>query len=190
MADYYSSTVIQQTIPNVDMSPLERLLLTQIFESEPDGEGTYFFSSEGSCDVIWLDRQELEAALSESEEYESSVFAFVKDRLAETPNAESEVELDFSMKSWEPMFQDIIRRSSTLTQITAMTAFSCSKMRPDGFGGMVILITENLILGKSTDDVLCELMDQAEAATMATATKISDLSSPQHESPAAGQHCG
>jgi hypothetical protein len=185
MADYYSSTVVQQTIPNADMSPLERLLLMHIFESEPDGDGVYFFASESTCDVISVDRAELEAALSASAEYKSSVFSFVKDRLAETPDAESEVDMDFSLISWEPMFQDIVRRSSTLTQVTAMTAFTCSKMRPDGFGGMAILITADVILGKSTDDVLCELMDEAEKATIAKKPVNSASGEPPVEPPAA-----
>ena len=42
MADYHSPTVVQPTIPNADMTPLERLLLTRIFEAEPDGDGLYF----------------------------------------------------------------------------------------------------------------------------------------------------
>ena len=39
MADYFEQTVVQQTIPNADMTPLERLLLSRIFECEPDGDG-------------------------------------------------------------------------------------------------------------------------------------------------------
>jgi hypothetical protein len=162
MADYYASTVIQPTIPNADMSPLERLLLTQIFESESDGEGTYFFASEATNDMIWVDKDELEAALLGSEGYQSTVASFVKDRLYETQNDEAHVEFDFSETSWEPIFQDIVRRSSTLTHVAALTAFTCSKMRPDGFGGMAVLITANVTLGRSTDDILCELKDQAE----------------------------
>lgn len=118
MADYYSSTVVQQTIPNADMSPLECLLLTHIFESEPDGDDIYFFASEATCDVISVNRAELEAALSASEQYKSSVISFVKDRLTETADTETEVEMDFSLISWEPMFQDIVRRSPTLNEVT------------------------------------------------------------------------
>jgi hypothetical protein len=43
-----------------------------------------------------------------------------------------------------------------------MRAITCSKMAPDGFGGMVVLITADAVLGKSTEDMLCDLMDQAE----------------------------
>ena len=54
MADYYSPTVIQQTIAEADMTPLERLLLSHIFESERDGEGWYFFSESGPADMIMV----------------------------------------------------------------------------------------------------------------------------------------
>ena len=33
MADYLTPTVVQQTIPLADMTPLERLILTNVFES-------------------------------------------------------------------------------------------------------------------------------------------------------------
>ena len=33
MADYFEQTFVQQSIPETDMTPLERLLLTRIFES-------------------------------------------------------------------------------------------------------------------------------------------------------------
>ena len=36
MADYFEQTVVQQTIPDADMTALERLLLSHIFQSEPE----------------------------------------------------------------------------------------------------------------------------------------------------------
>jgi hypothetical protein len=39
MADYYSPTIIDPTIPDTDMTPLERLLLSHIFDAERDREG-------------------------------------------------------------------------------------------------------------------------------------------------------
>ena len=44
MADYHSPTVVQPAILNTDMTALERLLLANIFESAPDGDGLYFFA--------------------------------------------------------------------------------------------------------------------------------------------------
>ena len=45
MANYHTPTVIQPTIPDVDMTPLERLLLSHIFSAEPDGDGLYFYKN-------------------------------------------------------------------------------------------------------------------------------------------------
>jgi hypothetical protein len=64
MADYFSPTVVQPTIPNSDMTALERLLLTHIFESEPDGDGLYFFAETSPNDQIELPIAELRAALA------------------------------------------------------------------------------------------------------------------------------
>jgi len=169
MADYYSPTVVQQTIPNIDITPLERLVLTHMFESEPDGDGLYFFASESTSDVIWVDRAELEAALAASEAFESGANAFVTTRLAQVSPCESEIELDYSVISWEPIFQDVVRRSATLEYVSVIMSFTCTKMRPEGFGGMAILITADTIAGKSTEDILCELMDQAENGSLLAA---------------------
>ncbi len=169
MADYYSPTVVQQTIPNIDMTPLERLLLTHMFESEPDGDGLYFFASESPSDMICVNRGELETALSASKTFESGANEFVAERLAQVPPGEPEIELDYSVVSWEPMFQDIVRRSTRLQYISVIMSFTCTKMRPEGFGGMAILITADTIAGKSTEDIICELMDQAENGALLAA---------------------
>ena len=59
------------------------------------------------------------------------------------------------------MFQDIIRRSATLKYVTAVSAFTCSKMRPDGFGGMAVLITASDVMGKSTNDIVEDFLNEA-----------------------------
>jgi hypothetical protein len=62
-----------------------------------------------------------------------------------------------------------VRRSSTLRYVTVVTSFTCSKMRPDGFDGMAVLITADAVTGKSTEDILCDLLDEAEHGPLATA---------------------
>ncbi len=64
MADYFSPTVVQPTIPNSDMTALERLLLTHIFESEPDGDGLYFFAETSPNNQIELPTETVRAALA------------------------------------------------------------------------------------------------------------------------------
>jgi len=154
MADYYSPTVIEPTIPNADMTPLERLLLSNIFEAEQDGEGWYFFAEEGPTDMISVSRAELEAALAASRTIDSSANAYIAEHLAQIPAAKSEVDLDLGGTSWEFLFQDIVRRSTTLRYVIVIMSFTCSKMRPDGFGGAATLITADNVKGKSTYDII------------------------------------
>jgi hypothetical protein len=130
MADYFSPTVIQPTIPVADITPLERLLLSHIFNAEPDGDGLYFYADERPADMIWLDRAPLENALAQSQAARDSAAAsFVTGQLARVPADNVEIELDFSDASWEAIFQDIVRRSATLRYVTAVSAFTCSRVR-------------------------------------------------------------
>jgi hypothetical protein len=155
MADYFTPTVIQPAIPAGDITPLERLLLSHIFYAEPDGDGLYFCADEGPADMIWLDRSPLEAALAQSTAAaESTATSVVAGQLAQVPADNVEIQLDFSDRSWESIFQDIVRRSKTLRYVTVISAFTCSKMRPDGFGGMAVLITPTAVMGKSTSDII------------------------------------
>jgi hypothetical protein len=162
MADYFSPTVIQQPIPVADMTPLEILVLSLIFDAEPDGEALYFHTAFGPSDAIALSIDELRAAFEPSAAIASTATTYVAERLAAVAADDTEIEIDFSCTSWEFIFQDVVRRSSTLRYVTALTSFTCSKMRPDGFGGMAVLITEDAILGKSTNDILEDFLAERE----------------------------
>jgi hypothetical protein len=158
MADYYTPTVIQQSIPDTDMTPLERLLLSHIFEAERDGDGWYFFSEQGPSDMLYVERTALEAALAASQRAgDSSANGIVKERLPDTQAIgplPSHLDLDLSATSWEFIIQDIVKRSPTLTYVSAVSSFTCSRMRPDGFGVAAVLISADEIMGKSTSDLL------------------------------------
>lgn len=164
MADYYTPTVIQQTIPEADMTGLERLLLSHIFDAERDGEGWYFFSEQGAADMILVERAALETALADSRvPAENVANTLVKNHLLKLQGAGPDtrlVDLDLSMTSWKSILQDIVRRSSTLGYVSAVSSFTCSRMRPDGFGGAVVVISADAILGKSTTDLLEEFIEQ------------------------------
>ena len=162
MADYYMPTVIQQTIPAADMTPLERLLLTRILHAEPDGDGLYFYADEGPSDLAVIERGELEEALAASREAgDSRAASFVAEQLAQLGEDETEIELDLSGTSWEFFIQDIVRRSPRLRYVSVVSSFTCSRMRPDGFGGMAVLITAERILAKSPDDLIAEFLKEA-----------------------------
>lgn len=163
MASYESPTIIQPTIPLTDMTPLEQLLLGEIFTAEPDGEGLYFFAESTTNDMPECDVEDLRDALAASVDATSEANAFVRGALGAARADDQTLTLDMSIISWECLFQDIVRRSSSLTYITAISAFTCSKMRVDGFGGLAVLITEKQIQGKSLDDVLNDFIDHARA---------------------------
>jgi hypothetical protein len=162
MADYYFPTVVEPDIPLADMTPLEQLLLTQIFDSETINDALYFYEEQSTQDQLWLDVGEVREALAGSEGIGSKASEIVAAALAEIePDAEG-LELDLSMASWEFLFQDIIARSTTIEYVVVTTSFTCSKMRPDGFGGMVTLITADDMLSSSTSDMLAQLLDHAD----------------------------
>jgi hypothetical protein len=144
----FPPTVIQPAIPAGDITPLERLLLSHIFVAEPDGDSLYFYADERPADMIWVDRAPIEAALAQSKTaVDSTAVGVVTEQLARVPADNVEIELDLSGSScWESIFQDIVRRSVTLRYVTAVSAFTCSRMRPDGFGGMAVLITPSAVI--------------------------------------------
>jgi hypothetical protein len=77
-----STTIIQPAIPDADMTPLERLLLTQTFSASADGDGVYFYSEEGPVDFFALSRVEIDAALAASNGTAGTVATFVAERLS------------------------------------------------------------------------------------------------------------
>jgi len=164
MADYFTPTVIQQTIPEADMTPLERLLLSHVFEAERDGDGWYFFAESQPADTFIVARAALEAALAASQlDVDNTANSFVTKLLASLKGEElqeAHLDLDLSETSWEFIVQDIVRRSTTLRYVSAVSSFTCSRMRVDGFGGAVVVISADAILGKSTNDLLEEFIEQ------------------------------
>lgn len=163
MADYFTQMVVHQTVPEADVTPLERLLLSQIFETATDGQGIYFFSEQCPSDMLWISRADLETALAASQSVESGAIAFVKEILTQAPADADEIEFDMSASGWDFLFQDIVRRSPALDFISIEAAFTCAKMRSDGFGGMAMLITADEVFAKSTGELLQDFENQATA---------------------------
>ncbi|OYV48243.1 MAG: hypothetical protein B7Z77_10870 [Acidocella sp. 20-58-15] len=158
MADYFSPTVIPEIIPNADMTELELLLLSQMFDAESDGDGTYFHSWQGPSDLILVNRAELIVALDAASNSDSQVRNYVEQKLKNGAADDTSVELDMSGLSWEVILQDIVRRSAKFRYITVTTAFTCSKMRADGFGGMALFITADAIKACSTTEFLSDCL--------------------------------
>jgi hypothetical protein len=154
MADYFTSTVVQPDIPLADMTPLERLVLGAIFDIEESGGVVYFFARDGINDCPSLPIAALRDAWVQADGTPSRLHDLVTEQLAETAADAEALELDLSVEGYECILQDIVRRSETLTHVSVVAAFTCSKMRADGFGGMATLITAKEIIGESTHGLL------------------------------------
>lgn len=161
MADYFSPTVVQPSLPIADMTPLERLLLSAIFDAEPDGKDLYLYTEFGPSDIVGLPIDHLRAVFEASAAVPSRIASSIAEQLARMPEDETEIEIDLTDPSWEIILQDIVRRSARLRYVTVISSFTCSKMRPDGFRGAAVLITADRIFRKSTGDLLDEFLAEA-----------------------------
>ena len=167
MTNYATPTVVPQTISNDDMTPLERLLLTNIFDADDINGEHYFYAEESPQTLLTLDKGELDAAIAASQEHPSSALPAIREQLSHCEPDQSIIYLDLSGFSWEAILQDVVRRSKTLEYISVISSFTCSKMEPTAFGGMAVVITGTAIRGKSTEDILEELLEEEEAGPFA-----------------------
>lgn len=171
MADYYTPTVVDPPIPLVAILPIERLFLAQVFTEEEGGTTAYYFSEEGASDFASLDSAKVRAALENASSDSGSLVRTLREALAQIDRTgqaaagtkAGEVELDLCGDLWPEVLQDIVRRSPELDHLTVTMAFTCSKMRPDGFGGLAMLITAETIRSESTNTVFERFYAEAQA---------------------------
>lgn len=149
MTDYFSQTVIRPDIPRTAMTALEWRVLRDMFEHEEVGEDIYFFAGHGPNDLVYIEFAEARRLLEESNGIASSVADLVREELGTCDADATELQLDMSVIGFEGIFQDIVGRSA-LDYIEVEAAWTCSKMRPDGFGGAATLITADDIESVST----------------------------------------
>lgn len=163
MADYYTPTVVEPFIPLSALLPIERLFLARVFDEEIADETAYYYSEDGANDLIFLDARDVRAALGAASPETSRL---AQKLLEEQPDAipgEDDIELDMCGDLWADVLQDIVRRSPDLDHLTVTMAFTCSKMRPDGFGGLAMLITAETIRSESTNTLFGRFYKEAQA---------------------------
>ena len=158
MADYHSPTVVQPDIPVAAMTPLERRLLCELFEHEGNDQAVYFFASDNVADTAWIATAELVELLGRDNGMVSRIADAVRAEIAKGDLGEDEFELDFSMIGYDLIFQDIVRRSPDLDHVQIIAAWTCTKMRPDGFGGMATVITADEVQSMSTASYIEEVL--------------------------------
>ncbi|MEP6868913.1 MAG: hypothetical protein ABJA20_10390 [Novosphingobium sp.] len=164
MADYYTPTVVDPVIPLAAILPIERLFLAQVFAEDVDGETAYYFSEDGPSDLIFLEAEAVRAALDAGSAEDSSLARILCDQYGDAILGEDEIELDECCDLWAEVLQDIVRRSADLDHLTVTKAYTCSKMRPGGFGGLAMLITAATIRSESTNTLFDRFYAEAMAA--------------------------
>lgn len=156
MADYYTYAVVHQIIPERMMSPLERLLLTAVFDFDLGDKGVYFYADNGPHSYVTLRRRDVGEALAATR-VRSRLRPFIADRLGKANPERDFFDTDLSAFPGGDMpvviLQDIVRRSKgELPYVSIAYAYTCCKMRADGFGGMGVIITPSRVLYQSTYD--------------------------------------
>jgi hypothetical protein len=168
MADYHSPTIVSPPLPLADISPLEHLVLGQLFDAELADRGLiYFHSWSGPREFLSVEAGELREAHAASTGIAgvaNDLATVLLDRQAEAADAgqDDDIEIDLSIagSGWERMLQDVLRRSSEIDEIVVTTSFTCTKMRPDGFGGLITRITAKAIESCSTVEMLERMREQ------------------------------
>ena len=163
MGDYYTPTVVEPSILIDAMLPIERLFLAQVFSVEINGEAAYYFSEDGACDLISLPAEEVRAALDAATPETSRLAQKLIDEQLDAILGDDDIDLDMCGDLWPDVLQDIVRRSADLDHLTVSMAFTCSKMRPDGFGGIAMMITDAAIRSESTHTLFDRFYAEASA---------------------------
>jgi len=163
MADYYTPTVVDPVIPVTAILPVEAMFLGQVFSEDVENGIAYYYSEDGANGLVFLDPQEVREALEATDHASSRLVTKLLDEQPDAILGEDDIELDMTGDLWPDVLQDIVRRAPDLQELTVTMAFTCSKMRPDGFGGLAMLITAETIRSESTHTLFDRFYMEAAA---------------------------
>ncbi|MGB3846816.1 MAG: hypothetical protein WA940_13170 [Sphingopyxis sp.] len=169
MADYHSPTIVRPDIPRAAMTLLEHRLLIGMFSHEGGEDEVYYFAEDYVNDLLHLDLAEVHQLLEVDPFPDSYAVTAIRDHLRKLDPAEGELALDMSVIGYEGIFQDIVKRCDALDDVEVVAAWTCTKMRPDGFGGMATLITADAIETMSTASFLDEVRNRLRPEELANA---------------------
>jgi hypothetical protein len=161
-------------LPIVDISPLEKLILSKVLDCAEIDEGLELYTDTGPMNPIVVSRRELMEAMDTPDQANESLLKrFVRERVLsilpmESPDPESVVFIDLSEFPWQFVVQDIITRSPTARELVIIQWISDPSQRPDTFGASVSLITENGIFHATSEDLLADFRKRDQALASGT----------------------
>lgn len=100
MVEFHDPTVVQQPIPFADLTPLEHLVLTHIFDVEETGAGLLLHAALGPRETIAVSIEEVRTALAASASVPGRLVPFLSQRLPDNGVTDGVVAFDLSGLSW------------------------------------------------------------------------------------------
>lgn len=162
MADYSSPTVVRPSLPAEAITMLELMVLTEIYDFERDGATVYFFAQDSVPTQVQLDTGLVRDLVDKAPEGRSSIVAVLRKKLEGLQSAEDKFDFEVTDMEDAAIFQDILHRAPQIDHISITSGWTCSRMRPDGFGGSVTVVTREQIQSCSTQQMEERLLDLAE----------------------------
>ena len=166
MNDLETTVVITPAIPLCDMTPLECLVLSHVFDAGPTDEGLLLYSDRGAASRLRFRADELVDAYAASRHVAHSDINRIAARCwtlwCEEEEPGETIEMDLTETSFEFMLRNIVARSSVLSEIRVLEWYRHPSQNPDSFGVKIMLVSAVAIVGRSSDDLLEELRTEAE----------------------------
>ena len=150
MAEYHSPCVVTPNIPLSCLNAVEKFILTTVLQHErvEVEQALYLFSEEGIDEEIKVSRAKCEAALSQTEPGTNHLAMHFAAEISAPSQREDPEPLVCFINALDPLhvLQGIVRRySERLPYVVVQQALTCTRMRPDGFGGAATFIAPDRI---------------------------------------------
>lgn len=145
MSDYTTPTVVIPLIPEACMTPVERFILTSVFEHARilEKQALYLFAETGIDEEVFVSRAACESAFDAVENGTDRLAMLLAHDLRRPSQRHDPKPLVSFINDLDPsrVLQGIVRRHpERLPWVIIQQAFTCTRMRPDGFGGMGTVI--------------------------------------------------
>lgn len=180
MDERETTIVINPAIPLQDITPLERLFLSTVFDAGEIDGALLLHSDRPVSSTIHIPAADLSSAYQASRDVPNSdLNRIVARRWRHQIDESHRIEIDLAETSWEFVLQDIVARSTILQEVRVLEWYRHPSQAPDSFGANVMLITATECVGRSSDDLFEELRAGSEtqrpAEGLRNPTGIPDL---------------
>lgn len=146
MAEYRSPCVVTPNIPLSCLNAVEKFILTTVLQHErvEAEQALYLYSENGIDEEIKVSRQKCEAALSQTEPGTDRLAMLLAAEIFAPSQRDDSEPLVCFINGLDPLhvLQGIVRRHpDKLPYVVIQQALTCTRMRPDGFGGAAAFIS-------------------------------------------------